>query len=174
MKNSKYIANLWQEGDVVTSSKLNNMEEGIRTNDLLLKNKADISHNHEKHEIKGLEELELKIPTSVSELKNDSKYATENYVINKISEASLGGGNGEVNLSGYATKDDLLLKADKTHTHSEYLTEHQNISHLSSMQYVNDTINTKMNNKNLWCGTQSEYDSISWKDSNTLYFIKEA
>ena len=172
MKNSKYIANLWQEGDAITSSKLNNMEEGIRTNDLLLKNKADISHNHEKYEIKGLEELELKIPTSVSELKNDSKYATENYVINKISEASLGGGNGEVNLSGYATKDDLLLKADKTHTHSEHLTQ-QDISHLSSMQYVNDTINTKMNNKTLWCGTQSEYDSISGKDSNTLYFIKE-
>ena len=172
MKKSEYIANLWQEGDVITSSKLNNMEEGIRANDLLLKNKADISHSHEKYEIKGLEELELKIPTSVSELKNDSKYATENYVINKISEASLGGGNGEVNLSGYATKDDLLLKADKTHTHNEYLTQ-QDISHLSSMQYVNDTINTKMNNKTLWCGTQSEYDSISGKDSNTLYFIKE-
>ena len=39
--------------------------------------------------------------------------------------------------------------------------------------FINNTINTKMNNKTLWCGTQSEYDSISGKDSNTLYFIKE-
>lgn len=31
--------------------------------------------------------------------------------------------------SKVATKDDLLTKADKIHSHSEYLTEHQDISH---------------------------------------------
>ena len=39
-------------------------------------------------------------------------YATETYVQNKITEASLSG--GEVDLSGYATKDDLNTKADKS------------------------------------------------------------
>lgn len=37
--------------------------------------------------------------------------------------------NLEIDLTGYATKDDLLTKADKIHSHSEYLTEHQDISH---------------------------------------------
>ena len=48
--------------------------------------------------------------------------------------------NLEIDLSGYATKDDLLTKADKIHSHSEYLTEHQDISHLSTMSYVDNAI----------------------------------
>ena len=42
--------------------------------------------------------------------------ATETFVTNKIAEASLNGGN--VDLSGYATKDDLSTKSDVSHTHS--------------------------------------------------------
>ena len=42
--------------------------------------------------------------------------ATETFVTNKIAEASLSGGN--VDLSGYATKEELSNKSDKTHTHS--------------------------------------------------------
>ena len=53
------------------------------------------------------------IPSKVSELTNDNLYATQTYVQNKIAEASLSGG-GEVNLSGYATKDELNNKADKS------------------------------------------------------------
>ena len=45
----------------------------------------------------------LNIPTKVSELANDSSFATEIYVTNKIAEAQLGG--GEVDLSGYVTKE---------------------------------------------------------------------
>ena len=44
------------------------------------------------------------VPTNVSEFTNDSHYATETFVTNKIAEASLGGGSGEVDLSGYVTK----------------------------------------------------------------------
>ena len=44
------------------------------------------------------------IPTNVSELTNDAHYASETFVTNKIAEASLGGGSGEVDLSGYVTK----------------------------------------------------------------------
>ena len=43
-------------------------------------------------------------------------YATETYVQNKIAEASLSG--GEVDLSGYATKDELSTKANKSELHS--------------------------------------------------------
>lgn len=45
------------------------------------------------------------IPTNVSQLTNDLSLATENFVINKIAEAELN--QKEVDLSGYATKDDL-------------------------------------------------------------------
>ena len=44
-------------------------------------------------------------------------YATENYVQNKIAEASLSG--GEIDLSGYATKADLNNKANVSHTHTK-------------------------------------------------------
>ncbi len=43
------------------------------------------------------------VPTKVSQLTNDSSFATESYVTNKIAEASLSG--GEVDLSGYVTKE---------------------------------------------------------------------
>ena len=42
-------------------------------------------------------------PTKVSAFTNDVKYASETFVINKIAEASLSG--GEVDLSGYVTKE---------------------------------------------------------------------
>ena len=43
--------------------------------------------------------------TNVSQLTNDLSLATENFVLNKIAEAELN--QKEVDLSGYATKDDL-------------------------------------------------------------------
>lgn len=46
------------------------------------------------------------IPSKVSELTNDLSLASENFVLNKIAEAELN--QKEVDLSGYATKDDLL------------------------------------------------------------------
>lgn len=50
------------------------------------------------------------IPTKTSQLTNDSSFATETYVTDKISEASLGGGNGSsVNLSEYQKITDNTL-----------------------------------------------------------------
>ena len=43
------------------------------------------------------------VPTNVSSFTNDANYASETYVTNKIAEAQLGG--GEVDLSGYVTKE---------------------------------------------------------------------
>ena len=43
------------------------------------------------------------IPTNISAFTNDAHYASETFVTNKIAEASLGG--GEVDLSGYVTKE---------------------------------------------------------------------
>lgn len=112
------------------------------------------AHTHTSADI-----TDLKIPTKTSDLTNDSSYATETYVTNAIANAQLGGEGGDIDLSGYATKDDLALKADKseiptktsqitndsgfiTEVPSEYitetelnakgyLTEHQDISNLA-------------------------------------------
>lgn len=58
--------------------------------------------------------------TKISQLVNDSSFVTESFVTNKISEVQLSGSGSEVDLSLYATKEDLKNKAEKTHSHDEY------------------------------------------------------
>ena len=48
------------------------------------------------------------VPTKTSQLTNDSSYATESYVSNKIAEAKLE--QSDVDLSGYQTKEDNMLE----------------------------------------------------------------
>lgn len=59
----------------------------------------------------------LSTKANISDIPSLEGYATEVFVTNKIAEASLGGGD-EVDLSGYATKDDLSTKADVSHSHT--------------------------------------------------------
>ncbi len=59
------------------------------------------------------------IPTNTSDLTNDSKFATETFVTNKIAEAQLGGDDSEIDLSGYATKDEIIVSLEQTTTSSE-------------------------------------------------------
>lgn len=69
------------------------------------------------------------VPTNISAFTNDSNYASETYVNNKIAEASLSG--GDVDLSGYATLDDIPTNTSQltndsgfiTSIPSEYITE---------------------------------------------------
>ena len=87
--------------------------------DNLLKNKANTNHAHPISSIVNLQStLDSKSDTNHSH----SEYATETYVTNKIAEAQLGGSDG-VDLSGYATKDELATKANVNHNHdSRYAT----------------------------------------------------
>ena len=131
-----------------------------------LNTKANVSHTHTKSDI-----TDLSIPTKTSQLTNDSgyitsvpseyvtetelsnkNYATETYVQNKIAEASLSG--GEIDLSGYATKDDLNTKADKSAIPTKvsqltndkgYLTSHQDISGKADKTYVDTELAKKAN-----------------------------
>lgn len=73
----------------------------------------------------NLAKVEGKIPTKTSQLDNDSNFATtnqipdvtgfatENFVKNEIANAQLGGDDSEIDLSGYATKDDLKAVENK-------------------------------------------------------------
>ena len=78
---------------------------------------------------------DISMKADKSEIPSLEGYATETFVTNKIAEASLSG--EEVDLSGYATKDELNVKADissiptKTSqltNDSGFLTSHQDIS----------------------------------------------
>ena len=89
-----------------------------------LNTKADIKHEHSIYALKthshDYSDLTNKptIPSNISQLNNDSSFATETFVTDKIAEAQFDNSNGEINLSGYATKDDLKGKSDITHSHS--------------------------------------------------------
>ena len=81
-----------------------------------------------------------------SEIPSLNGYATESFVTNKIAEASLSG--GEVDLSGYATKDELKTKANVNHTHTM-----SNITDLVipdvDKAYVDTQLNTKANKSDI-------------------------
>ncbi len=76
----------------------------------------------------------IKVPTKVSELENDGGFITAENI---------------PNIEGLATKEDLNAKADVNHnhdevysklghTHSQYLTEHQDISNLATKEELKD------------------------------------
>lgn len=86
------------------------------------------------------------IPTKVGELVNDKNYVTTTEMSNAIAEASLSG--GEVDLSGYVTKEDLKDKADRTELHN-----HTNKSILDRI--TSNKIN-EWNNKSTFSGSYSD------------------
>lgn len=97
-----------------------------------LNSKANTNHTHSQYltsipqEYVTDTELNSALSTkaNTSDIPSLDGYATETFVTNKITEASLSG--GEVDLSGLATKDELTsglaTKANTEHTHSQYLT----------------------------------------------------
>ena len=62
------------------------------------------------------------VPTKTSELTNDSDFVNSTFVANKIAEAQLGGDNAEIDLSRYATKDDIPTKTSQLINDSNFAT----------------------------------------------------
>jgi hypothetical protein len=83
------------------------------------------------------EGTDVEVPTKVSQLENDSKFATESYVKNEIANAQLNGDNTDIDLSGYATKDDLKNKVDKVAGKS--LVDDTEIARLKNVTNYDDT-----------------------------------
>lgn len=111
------------------------------------------------------------IPTKTSQLTNDSSFASETFVTNKITEASLGG--GEVDISGYATKVELNAKVDKvsgkglstvdfTMAKNDKLNGLSNYTHPNdtSVRHVTDAEKTNWNAKSNFSGN---YDDLTNK-----------
>lgn len=97
--------------------------------------------------------------------------ATENFVTTKISEAKLSGGTGGVDLSGYATKDELNDKADKASIPTKTSQLKNDSSYLKSTDTIDaDSLNGKKFSDPM---TKQEYDAITNKDSNTIYLVDD-
>ena len=134
--------------------------------------------------------LKSELPTKTSQLSNDSLFATESFVTNKI--------------SGYATKDELKNKADKSSIPTKVSQLSNDKGYISSYTETDPTVPShvksitandinKWNNKSEFSGnyndltnkpvipnivtlTQTEYNSMvsaGTIDANTYYFIKE-
>ena len=83
----------------------------------LISTKADKEHSHEEYlkeiPVEYITEDELNSKGYLTEHQSLTGYATETYVLTEIAKAALEG--NDVDLSGYATKDDLTTKADITY-----------------------------------------------------------
>ena len=131
------------------------------------------------------------IPTNTSELYNDSgfltsipsEYVTETEMNEAIANVSSG---GNVDLSGYATKDELNTKANTsdiptntselyndsgflTSIPSEYVTETEMNEAIANVSILNQNGNTPLR---IWAGTQQEYDALLTYDTNTVYLVE--
>lgn len=89
-------------------------------------------------------------------------YATEDYVKNKIAEASLSGGN--VDLSGYATKEEIPTKVSQLENDSGYLTEHQDISGKLDASALPEAINTAL----IQAKVSGDFDGEDGEDGATF------
>ena len=119
-KTTNYGLTLYDKEDKMSiTAEENSLNASMEIIDKTLKEKANQSN----------------IPTKVSALENDSKFATESYVSNKIAEAELSG--GDVDLSGLATKDDLNTKVDKVSGKS--LISDSEITRLANVTNYDDT-----------------------------------
>ena len=96
--------------------------------------------------------------------------ATENFVTTKISEAQLSGGTGSVDLSTYATKEELNNKADRSDIPTKVGQLENDSNYLKSTDTIDaDSLNGKKFSDPM---TKEEYE-VADKDPNTIYLIND-
>ena len=135
---------LISDSEIIRLSKVDNYDDTELRNKL--NNKSDKGHRHDYSEI-----------TNPPVIPSIEGLATEDYVKNEIANAQLS--QGEVDLSGYATKNDLDTKVDKINGYS--LVSDIEITRLSGLDNYDDTeIRNKLNNKSDK-GHRHDYSEIS-------------
>lgn len=144
-----------------------------------LNNKSNKNHTHNQY---------------LTEHQSLAGYATENYVSTAIANAQLGGGEGGVDLSGYVTDNELSSalanKANKNHTHSEYITSsdlpdfdnfalEKELNNYATKTEVNNAIaNIETGNSDNDSSvelTMAEYNALSTAEKNNgkTYFVTD-
>ena len=135
---------LISNSEIIRLSKVDNYDDTELRNKL--NNKSDKGHRHDYSEI-----------TNPPVIRSIEGLATEDYVKNEIANAQLS--QGEVDLSGYATKNDLDTKVDKINGYS--LVSDIEITRLSGLHNYDDTeLRNKLNNKSDK-GHRHDYSEIS-------------
>ena len=96
------ITKLQNEGYIKASDMKTYVDNAIKNIEITTEGNIGASYDEENEELIFVES-DIEIPTSTSQLINDSDFVNSTFVITKIAEASLSG--GEVDLSGYVTKE---------------------------------------------------------------------
>ena len=94
------------------------------------------------------------IPTRTSQLTNDSDFATNSSVDEKIANANTG---GTVDLTSYAKKTDLPTKTSQLTNDSGFITEHQDISNKADKSEIPTKTSQLANDNNFISSIPSEY-----------------
>ena len=106
------------------------------------------------------------IPTVTNDLTNTLK---SNYdTAYTHSQSAHAPSNAQANADITKAEIEAKLTGDiTTHTHSQYLTEHQSLTGYATEDYVN----ARISNIQIVPITQADYDALETKDPNTLYLI---
>lgn len=105
----------------------------------------------------------IDVPTKVSQLENDANYAAQSEIPTTTSELT--------NNSGYITIADVPTKVSQLQNDSNYATQSELPTKTSELTNDSGYINSS-EVSNIKVLTQSEYDAIDPKDEKTLYMIK--
>ena len=162
--------------DVYTKAEVDAAVAGVdvsaQLSDYLTKTEAEDTYLTEHQDISG----KANVGDSYTKAESDAKYLTEHQ-----------------SLADYAKKSELPTAYDDTALkgrvatleaidHSQYLTEHQDISGkvdkvsgkgLSTNDYTAADKAKVDATPTFWVGTQAEYDAIAVKDNKTFYYITE-
>lgn len=162
--------------DVYTKAEVDAAVAGVdvsaQLSDYLTKTEAESTYLTEHQDISG----KANVGDSYTKAESDAKYLTEHQ-----------------SLADYAKKSELPTAYDDTAIkgrvatleaidHSQYLTEHQDISGkvdkvsgkgLSTNDYTAADKAKVDATPTFWVGTQAEYDAIAVKDNKTFYYITE-
>lgn len=105
----------------------------------------------------------IDVPTKVSQLENDANYATQSEIPTTTSELT--------NNSGFITIADVPTKVSQLQNDSNYATQSELPTKTSELTNDSGYINSS-EVSNIKVLTQAEYDAIDPKDEKTLYMIK--
>ena len=108
------------------------------------------------------------IPTKLSQLINDMGYTTSSQVAEMILQMK----GDDIDISRFATKEDLKNKADISHTHSEYATKNElnqkaNIDHNHDTKYASKSSEHAHGNKTILDNIKST-DITNWNNKSNF------
>ena len=123
----------------------NNAPEGLDTlGDIATRiNQHEERFENHNNEYKLLvDKVDLKAEKAyVDSVLTNANLASKDFVSAEIAKAQLSGRDDEIDLSGYATKDDLNYKANIDHTHSEYAAVNHTHSDYATLSQLNQKAN---------------------------------